>query len=230
MFKVNQLEIDYIAHNNELRNMNSAVKCIVALFFLIFALVINSPIISIILTIIIGIVLLFIAKVPYKFFLKFISIPFGFAFINCIFIALFFGTGTVLFDTGIFGIVIREDALSLAIYTFFRTLACFSALSFLSLTTPIAEILYILERVKIPKIFIQLSLLMYTTIFVFLEQVKIMTNAQKTRMGYNGYKNSFRSLGFLASNLFFKSLDKSEQLQHALDSRGYTGELPRYKP
>jgi cobalt/nickel transport system permease protein len=60
--------------------------------------------------------------------------------------------------------------------------------------------------------------------------MKVMSNAQKTRMGYNGYKNSFRSLGLLTSNLFFKSLDKSELLQHALDSRGYSGELPKYDP
>lgn len=227
---MNQLEIDYIAHTNELRNMSSTVKCIITLTFLIFALVVNSPTISIILTLIIGAILLLVAKVPYKFYFKFISIPFGFALITYIFIALFFGKGPILFDTGILWIVIREDSLTLAIYTFFRTLACFSALGFLSLTTPIAEILHNLEKIKIPKIFIQLSLLMYTTIFVFLEQIKTMTNAQKTRMGYNGHKNSFRSLGFLASNLFFKSLDRSEHLQYSLDSRGYNGELPRYKP
>ncbi|RBQ22554.1 hypothetical protein ALNOE001_17670 [Candidatus Methanobinarius endosymbioticus] len=66
-------------------------------------------------------------------------------------------------------------------------------------------------------------MLIYTTQFVFLEQLKVRTNAQKTRMGYNGYSNIFRSLEFLASNLFFKSLDKSEQLQYSPDSRGYDG-------
>lgn len=197
---------------------------------MLFALIVNLPIVSIFITVLIAFLLLFVAKVPYKFYLKFISIPFGFSLITCIFLAFFFGTGDVIFDPGIWGIVIRADALTLAITTFFRTLACFSALGFLSLTTPIAEILNDLKKIKIPKIFIEIALLMYTIIFVFLDQIKIMTNAQKTRMGYNGLKNSYRSLGLLITNLFFKSLEKSDNLQYALDSRGYNGELPKYNP
>ncbi|RBQ22553.1 hypothetical protein ALNOE001_17660 [Candidatus Methanobinarius endosymbioticus] len=64
--------------------------------------------------------MLLVVKVPYKSYFKFISIPFGFALITCIFIALFFGSGPNLFDTGILWIVIREDALNFAIYTLFR--------------------------------------------------------------------------------------------------------------
>lgn len=224
------MEIDYIAHTNELRNVDSGVKFIITISLIILVFLVNMPIFSIIITILLALLLIFLAKVPIKFYLKFISIPFGFSLITCVFLAFFFGSGPVIFNTGILGIVVREDALTLAILTFSRTLACFSALGFLSLTTPIAEILNNLNKVKFPKIFIEIALLMYTVIFVFLEQVKVMFNAQKTRMGYNGYKNSFRSLGLLASNLFFKSLDKSEQLQQALDSRGYSGELPKYDP
>jgi len=224
------LEIDYIAHTNNLRSVKSSYKLIISIFTMIFVLVANSPIISILITFIFGVFLVTIAKIPFKFYIKFMSIPFGFALITCIFMAFFFGSGTVLFNTGFFGIVIREDALNLAIIIFCRTLACFSALGFLSLTTPIALILNDLSRIKVPKVFIEIALLMYTSIFVFLDQIKTMTNAQKTRMGYNGFKNSYRSLGLLISNLFFRSLDKGEQLQHALDSRGYNGELPKYDP
>ena len=224
------MEIDYIAHTNKLRDVNSSLKFFLAVFLMLFALIVNLPIVSIVITIFIAFLLLFIAKIHYKVYLTFISIPFGFLIITCTFLAFFFGTGTVIFDTGIWGIVLREDALALAITTFFRTVACFSALGFLSLTTPVVEILNILGKLRIPKIFIEIALLMYTIIFVFLKQIKIMTNAQKTRMGYNGLKNSYRSLGLLISNLFFKSLEKSEKLQFSLDSRAYNGELPKYLP
>lgn len=222
------MEIDYVAHTNELRNVNSSLKFSLAIFFMLFALIVNLSIVSIFITFLIAFLLFFVARIPYNFYLKFISIPFGFSLITCIFLAFFFGTGSVIFDTGILGIVVREDALALAITTFFRTLACFSALGFLSLTTPVAEILNDLKKLKIPKIFIEIALLVYNIIFVFLDQINIMTNAQKTRMGYNGLKNSYRSLALLITNLFFKSLEKSEQLQRSLDSRGYTGELPEY--
>ena len=224
------MEIDYIAHTNELKNINSSIKFIVAIGLMVLAFVVNIPSFSFLIAFLIAILLIFIAKVPFKFYLKFISIPFTFTLITCIIMAFFFGSGMIIYETGILGIVLREDALALAILTFSRTLACFSALGFLALTTPIAEILNNLDKIKVPKIFIEIALLMYTIIFVFLEQVKIMTNAQTTRMGYNGIKNSYRSLGLLITNLFIRSLDKSEQLQYALDSRGYSGDLPKYNP
>jgi len=224
------MEIDYIAHTNELRNINSSIKFITAILLMILVFVVNMPIFSLLITFLMTIILILVAKVPIKFYLKFISIPFAFSLITCVVMAFFFGSGTVIYETGILGIVVREDALALAVLTFSRTLACFSALGFLALTTPISEILNKLHKIKVPKIFIEIALLMYNIIFVFLEQVKIMTNAQETRMGYNGVKNSYRSLGLLVANLFFKSLDKSEQLQNALDSRGYDGELPKYNP
>ena len=57
-----------------------------------------------------------------------------------------------------------------------------------------------------------------------------MQKAQHTRLGYHSYRASFKSLGALVSTIFLRSLDKSETLQHTLDSRGYTGELPVYEP
>jgi len=224
------MEIDYIAHTNELRNVNSSIKCITSIFLMILVFVVNMPIFSFLIAFLIGTILILVAKVPIKFYLKFISVPFGFALLTCVFMVFFFGSGTVIYETGILGIVVRLDALTLGILTFSRTLACFSVLGFLSLTTPISEILNKLYKIKVPKIFIEIALLMYNVIFVFLDQVNTMTNAQKTRMGYNGVKNSYRSLGLLAANLFFRSLDKSEQMQNALDSRGYNGELPNYNP
>jgi cobalt/nickel transport system permease protein len=49
-------------------------------------------------------------------------------------------------------------------------------------------------------------------------------------MGYHSYMNSMRCLADLISNIFLRSLDKSETLQHSLDARGYNGELPVYVP
>ena len=60
--------------------------------------------------------------------------------------------------------------------------------------------------------------------------IDTMQKAQETRLGYHSYWSSFKSLGALVSSIFLRSLDKSETLQHSLDSRGYTGELPVYVP
>ena len=129
--------------------------------------------------------------------------------------------------------IIREfstDSFHYAVYTFMRVLGCFPCLGFLALTTPIAKILNCLRRLYVPKILIEIALLMYNTIFIFLNEIDTMQKAQDTRLGYHSYWTSFKSLGALVSTIFLRSLDKSETLQFALDSRGYTGELPVYEP
>ena len=63
-----------------------------------------------------------------------------------------------------------------------------------------------------------------------IDRVFLMKKAQETRLGYNGYKTSFKSVAMLGSNIFLRSMDKAESLQHSLDSRGYNGEIPMYKP
>lgn len=223
------LEIDYIAHTNKLRNVDPKYKLLLSAIILLIAFIANSPIISFLIFIFIAIFLLSIARIPIRFYFKFITIPLAFTVITCTFMIFFFGSGEILFNTGLWGIAIRQDALDLGINTFFRVMACFSALGLLSMTTPITEIFHVLAKLKIPKTFLEIAMLMYTTIFVFLGEVNSMTNAQKTRLGYNGLKNSYRSLGSLASNLFFRSLEKGEKLQNSLDSRGYTGEFPIYE-
>ena len=61
-------------------------------------------------------------------------------------------------------------------------------------------------------------------------EIDLIKKAQETRLGYNGYKTSFKSVAMLGSNIFLRSMDKAESLQHSLDSRGYDGEIPMYKP
>ena len=177
-----------------------------------------------------SIVILGIAKINYRSYLKFLSIPMAFLIITCIFLIFFFGSGKVIYDTGFFGIVVTENSLHYGVYTFFRVIGCLPCLGFLALTTPIAKILHCLGTLKVPKIVIEIALLMYNTIFIFLNEIDTMQKAQDTRLGYNSYFTSFKSLGALASTIFLRSLDKSETLQHSLDSRGYSGELPVYEP
>lgn len=225
-----KFDIDYIAHNNKLSRTNPYFKSIISIGLMLIALIADNLILDTVVFLTMFILIVGIARISYKSYLKFIAIPFVFAAISCVFLIFFFGEGTVIYNTGIWGIVVTQDSLDLGIRTFCRVFACFSCLGFLTLTTPIAEILHILAAIKIPKIVIEIALLMYNVIFIFLNEIDTMKNAQETRLGYVGTKNTYRSLSSLFSNLFFKSLDKSESLQRSLDSRCYNGDLPIYKP
>lgn len=225
-----KFDIDFIAHNNNLSSMNPYCKIIIALSIMVFTLIVNDLTIDVIVFVLMAVLIILVAKISYMSYLKFITIPFIFAAITCLYLIFFTGTGEVIYDTHFWGFVVTDNSLNLGITTFCRVFACFSCLGFLALTTPIAEILHCLGKCKVPKIVIEISLLMYNTIFIFLEQLNTMINAQETRLGYVGTKSAYRSLASLITNLFLKSLDKSEKLQCALDSRCYDGEIPIYKP
>lgn len=225
-----KFDMDYIAHHNNLTLMNSYYKIAIAMGLMIITLILNNLYFDYLIFALMFILIVGVARIPFKSYLKFISIPGAFTIITCVFLLFFFGTGAVVWDSHFYGIVIRQDAIDLSIYTFFRIFACFSCLGFLGLTTPISEVLHSMEVIKVPKIVIEIALLMYNTIFIFLNEIDVMKKAQETRLGYNGYKTSFKSVAMLGSGIFLRSMDKAESLQQSLDSRGYDGEIPIYKP
>ena len=225
-----KFDMDYIAHHNELTDFNPYFKLFLTVILLIVTLALDNLYFDVFIFIVMSIVILAIAKINYKSYLKFLSLPMAFLIITCIFLIFFFGKGEVIYETGILGIVVTTDSWHYGLYTFMRVMGCLPCLGFLALTTPIAKILHCLARLKVPKIVIEIGLLMYNAIFIFLNEIDTMRKAQDTRLGYHSYWSSFKSLGALASTIFLRSLDKSETLQFALDSRGYTGELPLYEP
>lgn len=225
-----KFDMDYIAHNNKLSLTNPYYKLLFSIGIMLVTLCLNNLYLDILVFVSMAILIIAVARISVKNYLKFITIPFIFTAITCIYLVLFTGTGNMIYNTGFFGIIITDKSLNLGIYTFCRVFACFSCLGFLALTTPISNILHCLAKLKVPKILIEIALLMYNTIFIFLNELNTMRNAQESRMGYGGTKATYRSLGSLFSNLFLISLDKSEKLQCALDSRGYTGEMPIYEP
>ena len=225
-----KFDMDYIAHNNALTETNPYLKLFITIILLIVTLALDNLYFDLFVFILMSIVILGIARINYRSYLKFLSIPMAFLVITCLFLIFFFGSGTVIYETGFFGIVVTEDSLHYGVYTFCRVMGCLPCLGFLALTTPIAKILHCLATLKVPKIVIEIALLMYNTIFIFLNEIDTMQKAQDSRLGYNSYFTSFKSLGALSSTIFLRSLDKSETLQNTLDSRGYSGELPIYEP
>ena len=225
-----KFDMDYIAHHNALTEFNPYIKLFVTVILLIVTLALDNLYFDVIVFVVMSIVILGIAKISYKSYLKFLTIPMAFLVITCLFLLFFFGSGNVIYETGIWGIVVTDDSWHYAVYTFMRVMGCLPCLGFLALTTPIAKVLNCLRNLKVPVVMIEIALLMYNAIFIFLNEIDTMQKAQDTRLGYNSYWTSFKSLGALASTIFLRSLDKSETLQHSLDSRGYTGELPVYEP
>lgn len=150
-------------------------------------------------------------------------------------IAVFFGYGEPLAEIVLpfFRWTIFRSGVTMGITTFFRVEGAVSCLYFLVLTTTMTDIFIILRRVHMPKILIEMSLLIYRYIFVFMEVTARMYTAQKLRLGYSSWKKRIRSTALLAGNLFIRTLEQGERTFIAMNARGYDGtirtldELPR---
>lgn len=118
----------------------------------------------------------------------------------------------------------REDVLQgmRLILTAFASVSC---LYFLSLNTPMTEILDVCRKLRCPQILIELMLLMYRFIFILLEVASAILTAQKARLGNKDLRTSVRSFGQMISVLFVRALKKSGALYDAMEARCYDGTL-----
>ncbi len=116
-------------------------------------------------------------------------------------------------------------SLDLALRLATRALGGVAALNFLILTTPFIDIVELLRRMRTPALLIDIVTLTYRFIFVLLESLDRMHNAQDSRLGYSSFRNSMASLGVLGSRLFIDAYHRSKRMQIALESRGSSGDL-----
>lgn len=220
--------MDYYAHNNEFRDVNTIFKVLFVVSTLLICIASPSPLIPLFIFILVPCLLILKAKISYKFYLKFIAAPLFFALITFLYMALFFGYSDIWIHLGSVGpldLTIYRDGVQLGFLVLSRMLGAFSCLVFLAFTTPMTELFSVFHRIGIPPILVELSMLIYRFIFLFLDEAEKMHQAQKTRMGYSDWRSSLRCLGMLGGNLFIRTWFQGEKLSIAMESRVYNGTI-----
>lgn len=106
-----------------------------------------------------------------------------------------------------------------------RSLASLSALLFLTLTTPLSDIIALLRRCKVPDTLLDLMTLCYRTLFVLSEAIHETITAQSARLGYSSLRLSLRSLGVVVANLIVQVWGRSQALHLAALARNNDGSL-----
>ena len=114
-----------------------------------------------------------------------------------------------------------------------RALGAVSCLYFISLSTPMPELLTVLRRIHLPEVMIELMVLIYRYIFILLTTCRQMQEAAASRLGYGRLKNSLRTTGLIYGGLLGHSFQRAGACFDAMESRCYTGQmvfLTRSKP
>lgn len=169
-----------------------------------------------------------IAGIPFNKYLKILFIPMSFLLISTITV-LFSISGNDVYiwsiKIGSKYIGITSESIVQSINLTTRVFASMSATFFLALTTPLNNLIKVFKRLGLPGVIIELLVLIYRSIFIFLEESKEIYMAQELRFGYSNLRNSFRSTSLLIKALFIRVLLKYEDMVIALECKLYDGEF-----
>ncbi|MFR9802451.1 cobalt ECF transporter T component CbiQ [Pseudonocardia sp. RS010] len=106
-----------------------------------------------------------------------------------------------------------------------RALAALLCLLLFAATTPLADLLPRLNRLGVPPAVTEVAALTYRFLFLLLESLRAVREAQAGRLGFRTWHTSYRSLSGQAAAVFVRAFDRARRLEQGLASRGYTGSL-----
>jgi len=223
------INIDSYAYNNNLKAVHPVEKSLFSMLTMVVCLASPTVITPLIVLMMMAGGIIFGAGIPARVFIKLMLVPFSFLLISVLTIAFSISTTSSGFWIAqtIHGLTIgiHYPDLITAVHLFLKSLGAVSCLYFLALTTPITELITVLNKMKVPVIITELMVLIYRFIFVFMETATSINRAQSSRLGYVTMKSSFRSMSCLFSALLGKVFVKSQELYNAMAARCYTGEI-----
>lgn len=213
--------IDRIAHGNRLAARSGVEKVVFAIGMLALALVLPPwPGAAVVLGVML-VATLVVARVPLRVYAKLMTGPLLFLAVGVLplLVSLEFGGAWLV------GLAWAPDGIELALRVTARSLAAVSCLLFLSMSTPMPQILGVLRAVRTPAVVTEVALLIYRDIWVFIDTVGGIRMAQASRLGYRTLRSSYRSLAMLGASFFGQALQRARAMDHGLQARNWQGEL-----
>lgn len=221
--------IDKYAYTNNLRYVKPSIKAVIGVIFLMLSMILTSKTLLAGIILLISFTIVFLAKIDFKNYLSLVKIPMCFLILGVIInlINISFEKDSMIYSFKIWSIYIGTsiESIDTSLYILIRSISCLSCVYFIVLTTPFNDILILLKKMRIPNTAIELSMLVYRFIFIFLEEVDEIKKSQQLKFGYINLKTSYKSVGMLGSILFRRMIIRYEELSISLDVKLYDGEF-----
>lgn len=223
-----KLDVDSLAQHSKLNRVNPILKLWATLVLILICVASTSPWIGLCLTLLMFVLTVFVGGIKTHEYIGLMSTPLMFLLMSGL--ALLFdvaNTASGLINIPLFGhyLVVTPLAQATGALIMARALGAISCLYFLSLSTPMAEIIGVMRRMKVPSLMIELMYLIYRYTFVLLEMHRLMKNASKSRLGFAGFSTSVKTTGLIYANLMARSYRKAMVNFDAMESRCYDGEI-----
>jgi cobalamin biosynthesis protein CbiM/cobalt ECF transporter T component CbiQ len=213
--------LDMTAHGSRIARINALEKLGFAGGMLVLGLVL-PPIPGDVLVIAATVAAtLLVARVPVRTYAKVLLVPAVFVLIGVLPLLVSLSLG----GPWMVRIGLGEGETGLAAGVALRAFAGLTSLLFLALSTPLPQILQALRRVGVPAVVVEVSALVYRSIWTFVETVAATRRAQASRLGYRSLRSSYHSLGMLTASFFSRALQRARAMENGLAARNWHGDL-----
>ena len=210
--------IEQAAYSNRWRQVCPAAKGVFAAGGLVAAYCAGTPAAALAVAAVLVLTTLAGARVVPDLYLRVLGAPLLFLLLGGFSLALSFNPeqGTLVFD---------EAGMQQSVFVLARALAAITALLFLSMTTPLADLIGLLRRCRVPDTLLEMMVLAYRMLFVFSDARRDIACAQGARLGYATPRRAWRSLGGLLGALVAQIWQRAADLHLAAQARNSEGPL-----
>ncbi len=98
---------------------------------------------------------------------------------------------------------------------------CLLVTLLLSQTTPATEMLRVLQRLRVPWLFITTLTLMHRYLFVLADEAERMRRARASRTFTRGRRFQWQALSSVVGQLFVRASERAERIYNAMCARGW---------
>jgi len=220
--------LEDIAQKNGLREINTYLKLTAGLGAILLCLFSTSYLPPLFIALLLTGAILILARVDAKTYAELFVVPLWFALMSVAGIILITGGQDVFWSWDLlpsFSLSITRESINQGVLVFCRVIGGMSAMIFIALTTPMTDIFIVFRQSRVPEVVIDLMMIIYRTIFILIDQVIQIYNAQLMRLGYSTWRESIHSFVFLCGAAFIASWDAGEDLIRAMDARCYDGKF-----
>ena len=183
----------------------------------------DRPGIGIVVFLVFSVMIVGLARVELKDYLRMLSWPSAFLAVGIFAIVISYEPNVPsLINAEIFGATwgITRQGLSQAGQLSARVLAMVSAMYFVCVTTPVVEITALLRMLRMPAAISDIMFIMYQALYLLSGTVEQTARSQTLRLGYSNWKRSLSSVGYLLGYAWADALKTARENTTAMLVRG----------
>ena len=106
-------------------------------------------------------------------------------------------------------------------FALFKTNLCLLITLLLSNTTRLSDLLAVLQRLRVPWLFVTTLTLMHRYLFVLADETERMRRARASRTFTPGRRFQWQTLSSVAGLLFVRASERAERIYDAMCARGW---------